>query len=61
MVSQGAMFKVTRPVTSQAVVQLHDVLDKVTEELQCEESVEEANSVEEVHEIVEDYQESPSD
>ena len=31
-VSQGARFKVYRPVTSQAVVQLLDVLDEVTEE-----------------------------
>ena len=34
VVSQGTRFKVIRPVTSQAVVQLPDVLDKVTEEPQ---------------------------
>ena len=38
-VSQGARFKANRPVTSQAAVQLLDILDKFTEELQCEESV----------------------
>ena len=43
VVSQGAKFKVNRSVTSQAVVQLPDVLDKVTGELQCEESIEEAD------------------
>ena len=37
------------PVNSQAVVQLLDVLGKVTEELQCEESMEEANLMEKVH------------
>ena len=56
--SQGARFKVSRPVTSQTVVQLLDVLDEVTEELQCKESVEEFNLVEEVHEIVEEFQDS---
>ena len=49
-VSQDARFKANRPVTSQAVVQLLDMLDKVTEELQCEESMEEASSMEKVHE-----------
>ena len=57
--SQGARFKVNRPVTSQAVVQLLDVLDKVTEKIQCEECVEEADPMEEVHEIVEEFQKSP--
>ena len=57
--SQGFRIKVNRPVTSQAVVQLLGVLDKVTEELQCEESLKEANSIEEVHEIVKGFQESP--
>ena len=59
--SQGVRFKVNRPVTSQAVVQLLDVLDKVTEELQCKENMEEAGSMEEVHEIVEEFQEFPND
>ena len=59
-VSQGSTFKSNRPVTSQAVVQLLDVLDEVTEELQCEESVEEATSMEEVQEIVEEFQEFPN-
>ena len=58
MVSQGAKFKVNRPVTSQAVVQLLDVLDKVTEGLQCKESMEEVALMEEVHEIVKEFQES---
>ena len=49
----GVRAKVNRPATSQAVVQLLEVLDEVTEELQCEESTEEANSVEEVHETAE--------
>ena len=35
-----------------------DILDEVTEKLQCKESVEEANSVEEVHEIAEQFQKS---
>ena len=35
--SQGARFKVNRPVNNQVVVQLLDVLEEVTEELQCEE------------------------
>ena len=59
--SQGARFKVNRPVISQAVVQLLDVQDKVTEELQCEESMEEADSMEEVHEIVKEFQDFPND
>ena len=41
MVSQGARFKANRPVTSQVLVQLLDMLDEVTEELQCKESMEE--------------------
>ena len=45
-VSQGARFKVNRPLTSQGVVQLLDVLDEDTEEMQCKESVEEAGSME---------------
>ena len=53
------MFKVNRPVTRQAVVQLCDVLDEVTEKLEYEESTEEAGSVEEVHEIVKEFQNSP--
>ena len=57
--SQGARFKANRPVTSQAIVQLLNVLDEVTEELQCKESVEETSKMEEVHEIVKDFQESP--
>ena len=57
--SRGAKFKVNRPVTSQAVVQLFDVLDAVTEEFQCEESMEEASLMEEVHEIVKEFQEFP--
>ena len=57
--SLGARFQVNRPVTSQAVVQLLDVLNKGIEKLQCEESIEEADSLEEVHEIVEEFQESP--
>ena len=59
VVSQAARFKVNRPITSQAVVQLLDELDKVTEELQCKESIEEANLMEKVHEIVKEFQESP--
>ena len=58
-VSEGAMFKANIPVTSQALVQLLDVLDEVTQELQCKESTEEASSVAEVHEIVKEFQESP--
>ena len=57
--SPGVRYKVNRPVTSQVVVQLLDVLDKVTEELQCEKSVEEANSMEEDHEIFKEFQKSP--
>ena len=57
--SQSARFKVNRPVPSQVVVQLLDVIDEVTKELQCEESVEEASSKKKVHEIVEEFQESP--
>ena len=57
-VSQCARFKVNRPATSQAAVQLLDVLDYVTEELQCEESVE-VDSMEEVHETVKECQDSP--
>ena len=57
--SQGARFKVSGPVTNQAVVQMLDVLYVVTEALKCEESVKEANSIEEVHEIVKEFQESP--
>ena len=57
--SPGARFKANRPVTSKVVVQLLDVLDKVTEELQGKESTEEANSMEEIHEIIEELQESP--
>ena len=57
--SQGARFKVNRTVTSQAVVQQLDVLDEVTEELKCKQTVEETNSMEELHEIVKEFQESP--
>ena len=56
--SQGARFKVNRPTTRQAVVQLLDVLDKRTKEMQWEESIEEVNSMEEVHKIVDVFQES---
>ena len=35
------------------------MLDKVTEELQCEETAEEADSMKEVHEIVKEFQEYP--
>ena len=35
------------------------MLDEVTEELLCKENVEEADSMEEVHEIVEEFQEFP--
>ena len=42
-VSQGTWFKVNRPVTSQAVGQLLDVLDEVKEEIQCEERIEEVD------------------
>ena len=56
--SQGARFKINRPVTSQAVEELLDVLDKVTEELQCKESIEEVDLMEEVHKIIEEFQES---
>ena len=35
------------------------MLHEVTEELQCEESMEEASLMEEVHEIVKEFQESP--
>ena len=58
-VYQGAMCKANRPVTSQAVVQLFDMPDVVSEELQCKESIEEARSVEKVHKIVKEFQESP--
>ena len=44
---------------SQAVVHLLDAIDEVKGELQCEETSEEANSVKEVHEIVEESQEPP--
>ena len=37
------------------------MLDEVTEEFQCEESMEEAGSIEEVHDIVKEFQESPND
>ena len=40
-------------------MQLFDVLDEATEELLCEESVEEASSMKEVNEIVKEFQESP--
>ena len=53
--SQGSRFKINRLVTSQAVVQLLNVLDEVTEEMQCEESIEEANLMVEVHELVEEF------
>ena len=59
-VCQGAGFKAKRPVNFQAVVQLLDVLDEATEELQCEESVEEADPMEEVHKIVKEFQDSPN-
>ena len=42
--SQGARFKINRPATSQAVVQLLDVLDEVTKEPQCKESIEEVEN-----------------
>ena len=57
--SQGAKFKINRPATSQAVVQLLDMLDEVTEELQCEENIEESGLMVEVCEIVKEFQESP--
>ena len=57
--SQGARLRANRPVTSQAVVQLCDMLDEVMEELQCEESMEEASAMEEVHEIFKEFQEPP--
>ena len=60
VMSQGARFKANRPVTSQAVEQLLDVIDEVMEELQWEESSKEANSMEEVHEIGEEFQELPN-
>ena len=57
MIPQGAKFKVdNRPITSQAVVQLHDMLGEVTEELQSEESMEEASSLDEICEIPEEPQ-----
>ena len=59
--SQSVRFKANRPVTNQAVVQLLDILDEVTEELQCKEGAEEANPMEEVFEIVKEFQESPND
>ena len=59
-VSQSARFKINRPVTTQAVGQLLDVLDEVTQ-LQCEESIEEANLMEEVHEIVKEFQSPTND
>ena len=40
-------------------MQLLGMLDDITEELHCKESVEEASSMEEVHEIVKEFQESP--
>ena len=58
-VSQGGRLRANRPFTSQAVVYLLDLLDEVTEEVQCEESMEEA-SIMEVHEIIEEFQESPN-
>ena len=39
------------------VIQQLDVLDEVMEELECEESMEKASSMEEVHEVVEEFQE----
>ena len=51
----GTRFQVNRPVTSQAEVQLLDVLDEDTEELQCEESIEDTNLMEEVHETVKEF------
>ena len=57
--SQGVRFKANKSVTSQAVVQLLDILDEVTEEVQCEESAEEASAMEGVHEIDKEFQESP--
>ena len=56
--SQGARFKTHRLVTHQEVVQLLDMID---EELQCEETTQEANSMKEVHEIVEEFQDSCND
>ena len=35
------------------------MLDEVTEEFQCEERTKEASSIEEVHEIVKEFQEFP--
>ena len=49
---------INRSATSHPVVQLLDVLDEVSEELQCEKNVE-AGSMGEVHEIIEEFQESP--
>ena len=60
-VSQGARFKVNRPVTSKAVVQLLDVIEEVTGELQCEGSVEETDLMDEIHESFKEFQESPND
>ena len=57
--TQGARFKVNRATTSQAVVQMLDIQDEVTEEMQCKKSVEEVDQVEKVHEIVKEFQESP--
>ena len=59
VMSQGARFNGNKPVTSQVVVQLLDVIDEVTEELQCKGNTEEANSMEEIHEIVDKFQELP--
>ena len=56
--SQSARFKANRPVTIQVVVQLLDMLDEITEELHCQECMEEASSMEEVNEIVKEFQDS---
>ena len=55
---QGARFKINRPATIEAVVQLLDMLDKVNKELQSKENVEEADLMEEIYKIVEEFQES---
>ena len=57
--TQGARVKINRPFTSQVVVQLIDVLDEDREKLKCKESIEQANSVEEILEIAEQFQDSP--
>ena len=51
------MFKINRPATSMAVIQLFDVLDKVNEEMWCKKNVE-VDLMGEVHEIVEEFQDS---